>query len=119
MPSPTKPPPPADAISVLRRHAREIFDTAVAAVRPEACIKRMVSRRGTRLTLGHHEIDLDRIDNLYLIGAGKASAAMAVAREAILGDRITTGRICVKDGHGARARRRGRWATPRCGSCRS
>jgi glycerate 2-kinase len=84
----------------LRRDAETIFKAAVAAVQPEACISRMVARQGETLSFGDSDIDLDRIERLYLIGAGKASAAMAAAMEALLGDRITGGRICVKYGHG-------------------
>jgi hydroxypyruvate reductase len=84
-----------------RRHAEAIFRAAVDAVRPDACIARIAQRRGEILSLGQTEIDLTQIDHLYLLGAGKASAAMAAAMEALLGDRITAGRICVKYDHGA------------------
>jgi glycerate 2-kinase len=90
-----------ERIARQRGHAQAIFNAAVDAVRPEACISRMAARKGNTLTLGRTEIDLDRIDNLFLIGAGKASAAMAAAMELLLGDRIAGGRICVKYGHGA------------------
>ena len=43
--------------------------------------------------------------NVYVIGAGKASAQMARAIERLLGARITAGEINVKDGHGAPLRR--------------
>jgi hydroxypyruvate reductase len=43
--------------------------------------------------------------NIYVIGAGKASAQMARAIERLLGARITAGEINVKDGHGAPLRR--------------
>lgn len=101
MPLLPKPQTSTDGLAGLRRHAREIFEAAVDAVRPEACITRMVSREGATLNLGKSHIDLDRIDKLYLIGAGKASAAMAAAMEDLLRDRITAGRICVKYGHDA------------------
>lgn len=39
------------------------------------------------------------INNLYVLGAGKAGAAMALAAEDVLGDRITRGLVVVKDGH--------------------
>lgn len=101
MPPFPKPHPSIDAVAHLRQHAREIFKAAVDAVRPEACIARTVSREGATLTLGKTQIDLNRIDKLYLIGAGKASAAMAAAMEVLLGDRIAAGAICVKYGHDA------------------
>jgi hydroxypyruvate reductase len=91
----------SEKLSRQRRDAQTIFNAAVDAVRPEACISRMAARKGNMLTLGRTAIDLGRIDNLYLIGAGKASAAMAAAMEVLLGDRISGGRICVKYDHGA------------------
>jgi hydroxypyruvate reductase len=90
-----------ESLARLRQHAEAIFMAAVEAVKPEACIARIADRRGERLYLGQIEIDLDRIDNLYLLGAGKASAAMAAAMEERLADRIAAGRICVKYDHGA------------------
>jgi hydroxypyruvate reductase len=101
MPTSPKAPKSSEAVNRLRQHARKIFEAAVEAVRPEACIARMVSRKGALLSIGRTSVDLDRIDKLYLIGAGKASAAMAAAMEVLLGDRISAGRICVKYGHDA------------------
>jgi glycerate 2-kinase len=39
---------------------------------------------------------------VFLLGAGKASGAMAAAAEDVLGDRVAGGFVVVKDGHGAR-----------------
>ena len=44
-------------------------------------------------------MSLDKIENIYVIGAGKASALMGAEVERILGDRITEGHIVVKYGH--------------------
>ncbi len=41
-----------------------------------------------------------RSGRVLVIGAGKASAVMARALEELLGDRISGGLVCVKDGHG-------------------
>jgi glycerate 2-kinase len=41
---------------------------------------------------------------VFLLGAGKASGAMAAAAEDVLGDRVAGGFVVVKDGHGARLR---------------
>jgi glycerate 2-kinase len=101
MPTSPKAPKSSEAVARLRQHAYEIFMAAVDAVRPESCIARVVARQGGLLTIGRTSIDLDRIDKLYLVGAGKASAAMAAAVEVLLRDRISAGRICVKYGHDA------------------
>ena len=41
---------------------------------------------------------------VFLLGAGKASGAMAAAAEDVLGDRVAGGFVVVKDGYGARLR---------------
>jgi glycerate 2-kinase len=47
----------------------------------------------------------DRYRNIYVVGAGKAGASMALAAERVLGRRITAGLINVKYGYTARLRR--------------
>ena len=49
---------------------------------------------------------LDRRHNrVFLLGAGKASGAMAAAAEEVVGERVGGGFVVVKDGYGARLRR--------------
>jgi hydroxypyruvate reductase len=68
-----------------RDAARAIFDSALAAgdVIP-------LVRRHLRLDSRHRRV--------LVLGCGKASAAMAAAAEAVLGDRISGGFVVVKDG---------------------
>ena len=47
-----------------------------------------------------HEVDLDGFSRILVLGAGKASARMAMALEDILGARISGGLVSVKYGHG-------------------
>ncbi|MFW5635664.1 MAG: glycerate kinase type-2 family protein [Thermodesulfobacteriota bacterium] len=84
----------------LKEIASAVFQAAVRAVAPETCIRRHLSRSKNRLKAGNTEYSLDQIDQLYVVGAGKASAAMARAVEAILEDRIKNGVILTKYGHG-------------------
>lgn len=49
--------------------------------------------------------DLSRYRRILVVGAGKASGAMALALEEVIGDRITDGLVIVKDGHTAPTRR--------------
>lgn len=72
---------------------------ALNAVSPAALISKHFSFNGEIITAGDLSISLDDVDNIYVIGAGKASAAMASEIEGILGDRITGGHIVVKYGH--------------------
>jgi len=78
----------------LRRHALSIFRAALQAANPEAAVTRALSR-----------IDLRRYRRVYVVGAGKASAAMAHAAEKVLGRRIAAGFINTKDGHLAPVKR--------------
>jgi len=78
----------------LRQHARAIFDAALAAADPSRAVERHLAR-----------IDFSRFHNIYVLGAGKAGASMARACERVLGRRIATGLVNVKDGHTTRLRR--------------
>jgi glycerate 2-kinase len=57
------------------------------------------------LVAGGERYRLSAFRNVYIIGAGKASAQMARAVERLLGARVTDGLINVKDGHGAKLQR--------------
>src|SRR5580698_1732864 len=83
-----------------RKMAEEIFRAGVAAVLPDKLIRRQVRVENSILTVGDCKFDLRSIKNVYVIGAGKASAFMAKEIEALLGNRITEGHIIVKYGHG-------------------
>ena len=81
--------------AAMRRHARAIFQAALATADPtEAVVRYLRGRRG-----------LDRFRRIYVVGAGKAGASMAQGVERALGRRITGGLINVKDGHLAKLRR--------------
>ena len=58
----------------------------------------------TPLVRAHLHLDRDHA-RVFLLGAGKASGAMAAAAEQALGDRIAGGFVVVKDGYGARLTR--------------
>ena len=77
------------------------IQAALLAVEPAEAVKRHVTLRGERLQVGAATYDLGSYARIYVVGAGKASAAMAVALEDILGTRITSGWINVKDGYTA------------------
>lgn len=75
----------------VRTFLRACFDQAVRAADPEAAVAR---------SLREDPLDLDRVRRLVVVGAGKATAPMAAAAEAALGDRLSAGAIVVKHGHG-------------------
>ncbi len=84
----------------LKDTSSEIFQAAIKAVSPERCIHRHVKLSGEFLVVDGAYYDLSRVHKLYVIGAGKASAAMAHSVEKLLGDRIHQGIIITKYGHG-------------------
>jgi hydroxypyruvate reductase len=73
---------------LLRCHALSIFQAAVQAADPRRTVKAALQ-----------SIDVSRYRRIFVVGAGKASAAMAQAAEQVLGRRIHGGWINTKDGH--------------------
>jgi glycerate-2-kinase len=82
-----------------RKTATEIFLSAVESVKPDKLMSRFVSVNKNILQIENHSIDLNAVKNIYVVGAGKASAMMALALEKILDSRITEGHIVTKYGH--------------------
>lgn len=76
-----------------------VLQAALGAVDPAAAVRRFVQRQGDRLIVDGQVYDLREIDRIYVVGAGKADAPMAVAIEELLGDRITAGAVNVKYEH--------------------
>jgi len=83
----------------LREHAKKIFEAGLAAVNPKEAVRRHLRREGDLLSLGKEALDLRGFERVLVVGAGKASAPMAVAVEEILGDRIASGIVNVKYGY--------------------
>ena len=85
----------------LRHDLHTIFQAALQAVDPGEAIRTHVRRAGNQLYVADRIYDLRQYDALSVIGVGKAGAAMAIAVEALLGDRLRGGHVIVKYGHGA------------------
>lgn len=83
----------------MRNDATAIFYKALQAVEPGAAVKRYCKLEGQHFIVAEWVYDLARYKNLFIIGAGKASAPMAAAMENILGKRISSGIIIVKYNH--------------------
>lgn len=82
-----------------REHAIQIFKAGVAAVQPARLLPKHIQNHHHALTICGRHIPLDTLQHLYVVGAGKAAAAMAVATADILGNRITGGVVTTKYGH--------------------
>jgi glycerate 2-kinase len=92
-------------MAARRKHALQIFRAALGAADPFQAVRKHVSFDGRTLRAGRIRYPLSKFDNIYVLGAGKASAAMAHALEMLLGRRITAGAINVPDGVAARLKR--------------
>ncbi len=82
-----------------RDKALGILRAALTAVDPRVALRSYLSREGHILRLGQDSYHLNRLHNLYVVGAGKASGAMAQALEEVLGNEVTAGLVNVKYGH--------------------
>ena len=83
----------------LRAHAQDIFFAGLSAADPLDAINHAVQRKGHWLQAGDRAYDLDQFRRIYITGAGKAAARMALALEKLIGDRIAGGIVVVKYGH--------------------
>ena len=85
----------------LRDSALAIFHAALNAADPRTAIHRAMQRDGEILRVRDREYDLAHIRRVFVIGFGKAGAAMAQATEEIFGDtlRVERGLVIVKYGH--------------------
>jgi len=88
-----------------REAAESIFLAGVRSVLPGSLMSNVMSLKDQTLSIGGHEIHLGNIENIYVIGAGKASAAMGHYVETILGNRIKGGHIVVKYGHSCKLKK--------------
>lgn len=77
-----------------------LVDGALQACAPQPVIHAALSLAGDLLTIGDTAYDLNKYDRIVVVGAGKASAAMAEAIRDVLGDRFDGGLIVTKYGHG-------------------
>lgn len=79
--------------------ALEIFNAAVAAVQPAPLLQQHLVVEKDNIYISKYIIPRHSFNNIYVIGAGKAAAAMAVATEQILGEFITDGLVTTKYHH--------------------
>lgn len=88
-----------------RKILMQLVRSALDAVKPDSAVLRHLHLKGTELQLLSTEaavetsLDLVKLQRIFLIGAGKGAAPMAVAVEKVLKDRLTDGLIVVKYGH--------------------
>ncbi|MBC7221834.1 glycerate kinase [Candidatus Bipolaricaulota bacterium] len=83
----------------LKEDARRIIQAALSAVDPQACVLRFLRREKYILWIREKPLDLRRIKRVFVVGFGKASAAMAQAVEEVLGERIEAGIVVTAEGN--------------------
>jgi hydroxypyruvate reductase len=86
-----------DRVPELRRAARRILDAAIAAGDAGRLTLAGLTRAGSLLSAGGREFDLDRIGRVIVVGAGKASGAMAEAAEQVLEGAAVEGLVAVRE----------------------
>ncbi|HEX5414917.1 MAG TPA: DUF4147 domain-containing protein, partial [Chloroflexota bacterium] len=99
-----------------RALALDLLEGGLAAADPYENTRQLIRLEGNRLLVGGQPgmdvsgfgdevIDLAKIQNIYVVGAGKAVQRQAKALEDLLGDRLTAGAVTVKQGEGCQLER--------------
>jgi hydroxypyruvate reductase len=78
-----------------RRIVLKILNGALAAVDPHVLIPKALTLENHALSVANTQIQLDELNGVYVIGAGKATGRMAEALETMLHEHITGGCIIV------------------------
>lgn len=76
----------------------DLLDLGVNSVLPQNLIGKSVKLIDESLSLQNFMVNLSQIENIYVVGAGKASGAMAEALEQVLGSRVTAGFVNILEG---------------------
>lgn len=69
---------------------------ALEAVDPNQCVKKVLNRKGSSLLFPNLEVDLLKINRIFVIGVGKAVLPMASAVADTVGDLISEGVLIAK-----------------------
>lgn len=84
------------------KYAREgvlgLINSALEAADPRLAVKKSFLLKGDKLTINGKNLELKDLDNIYVVGGGKASGAMAEVVEEVLGERITAGCVNIIKG---------------------
>ncbi|MFQ6674062.1 MAG: DUF4147 domain-containing protein, partial [Fidelibacterota bacterium] len=85
-------------------YLKQLFHAGIAAVDARGSVARCLQNGGALFQIDRVRPDRSFPENIWILGAGKATAAMASATEEFLvedyPDRYAGGLVVVKDGHG-------------------
>ena len=76
------------SVEQLRQDAEAIWLAGLRAVDSERLVRDSMRVEGRQLAVGDALVDLDEIDRIAVVGAGKAGAGMAAAVEQVLGSTL-------------------------------
>lgn len=86
--------------TAAREFLIEVVDGALEAIHPDRLVPGRVTRNGNALVVDGRSYDLDAVDEVLVVGAGKGSLALVEAVGAVLGDRLSRGIVVEKRGQG-------------------
>lgn len=93
------------AYTEKKRQLLTIVDRTIEAVAPAPALQTVLKRDGNVLTVDGRDYDLSHYERIFIMGAGKASAAMAETMEVILGEYLHGGIIATKYEHALQLRK--------------
>ncbi len=85
-------------LNKARALALRCLEEAVNAVEPKQLLKNKLIKKNSQLRIDDLVFDLDKFERVFVVGGGKAGAAMTQAVEKVLGMRITGGVVNVPYG---------------------
>jgi len=91
--------PTSASLAQRRADAISIFQVAVEAADPSRCVRRVLELEANELRVAGACFALNELSRIIVLGAGKATPAMAAAVEAVLGDLVCAGCVNTKYGH--------------------
>ncbi|MEO8582383.1 MAG: DUF4147 domain-containing protein [Flavitalea sp.] len=89
----------------LKQDAIAIFASGVSAVQPSQLLTSAIIVENEQLVICGKAVKKNSFEKLFVIGAGKAAAAMAIETENILGDILHSGLVVTKYGHSLAAQK--------------
>jgi len=81
----------------LRELALDLAEEALVALSPAAGLRRSVHVNGEGLVISGRSYDLSSFERIVVLGAGKASAELAVALQPLLGSHLSDGIVVVPE----------------------
>jgi glycerate 2-kinase len=79
----------------LRKVVLDVVDAGLAAIDPYLAVHRTVKLEGSRLVVADRIYELAGKNNIYMLGAGKATLRIAEAVAELLGDRLNGGAVII------------------------